>query len=176
MRSRLDVNPLRAFDADHPGTREVMADAPTLLDRLDPEDAEHFADVRALLDRNGVAYDLDPTLVRGLDYYTRTVFEFDCESLGAQSGIGGGGSLRRPDRAARRPAEERRAAAGLSESPDRARSGGWDRTGDPDRPRPGVFVVAGDDRRDAALALVTELRRVGMPADLDLAGRGRRDR
>ncbi|MGC1802322.1 MAG: histidine--tRNA ligase, partial [Solirubrobacterales bacterium] len=91
VRSRLDVNPLRAFDADHPGTREVMADAPTLLDRLDPEDAEHFADVRALLDRNGVAYDLDPTLVRGLDYYTRTVFEFDCESLGAQSGIGGGG-------------------------------------------------------------------------------------
>ena len=63
-----------------------MADAPTLLDRLD-EDAEHFADVRAL-DRNGVAYDLDPTLVRGLDYYTRTVFEFDCERLGAQSGIG----------------------------------------------------------------------------------------
>src|SRR3954454_25377000 len=91
VRNRIDANPLRAFDADHEGTRKVMADAPRLLDRLDPEDAEHLAAVREQLDRNGVAYDIDPTLVRGLDYYTRTVFEFDCERLGAQSGIGGGG-------------------------------------------------------------------------------------
>ena len=91
VRGRIDANPLRAFDADHEGTRKVMEDAPTLLDTLDPADAEHFAEVRALLDRNGVTYDLDPTLVRGLDYYTRTLFEFECERLGAQSGIGGGG-------------------------------------------------------------------------------------
>src|SRR3954453_6561118 len=91
VRGRIDANPLRAFDADHEGTRKVMEGAPTLLDSLDPADAEHFAEVRALLDRNGVAYDIDPTLVRGLDYYTRTLFEFDCERLGAQSGIGGGG-------------------------------------------------------------------------------------
>ena len=68
-----------------------MADAPLLVDRLDPEDAEHFAEVRAFLDDAGQEYDLDPTLVRGLDYYTRTVFEFDSPSLGAQSGVGGGG-------------------------------------------------------------------------------------
>ena len=91
VRGRIDANPLRAFDADHEGTRKVMEDAPTLLDRLDPADAEHFAEVRSLLDRNGVAYELDPTLVRGLDYYTRTLFEFECDRLGAQSGIGGGG-------------------------------------------------------------------------------------
>ncbi|MGA9636561.1 MAG: histidine--tRNA ligase, partial [Solirubrobacterales bacterium] len=91
VRGRIDANPLRAFDADHEGTRKVMEDAPTLLDGLDPADAEHFAEVRALLDRNGVAYEIDPTLVRGLDYYTRTLFEFECERLGAQSGIGGGG-------------------------------------------------------------------------------------
>ena len=54
-------------------------------------DAEHFAEVRALLDAAGVAYTLDGTLVRGLDYYNRTVFEFTCDRLGAQSGIGGGG-------------------------------------------------------------------------------------
>ncbi len=60
VRGRIDANPLRAFDADHEGTRKVMADAPTLLDRLDASDAEHFAEVRALLDRNGVAYDIDP--------------------------------------------------------------------------------------------------------------------
>ncbi len=71
--------------------RAVMRDAPKLLDRLAPEDAEHFAAVRALLDAAGQDYDVDPTLVRGIDYYTRTVFEFTSDALGAQSGVGGGG-------------------------------------------------------------------------------------
>jgi histidyl-tRNA synthetase len=61
------------------------------LDELDVEDVEHFDTVCELLDRAGVAYDLDSTLVRGLDYYTRTVFEFTSDALGAQSGVGGGG-------------------------------------------------------------------------------------
>jgi histidyl-tRNA synthetase len=91
VRSRLDQNPLRAFDADHPGTQAVMKEAPLLLDRLAPEDAEHFAEVRGLLDAEGLTYEIDPTLVRGLDYYTRTVFEFTSDALGAQSGVGGGG-------------------------------------------------------------------------------------
>ena len=91
VRSRIDSNPLRAFDADHEGTRAVMAEAPTMLDALEPEDAEHLAAVRRMLDAAGVAYRLDGTLVRGLDYYTRTVFEFTCPRLGSQSGIGGGG-------------------------------------------------------------------------------------
>ncbi len=91
IRARIDANPLRAFDSDHEGTRAVMADAPLLTDQLDAVDAQHFADVRALLDEVGQPYELDPTLVRGLDYYTRTVFEFDSPSLGAQSGVGGGG-------------------------------------------------------------------------------------
>ena len=91
VRARLDLNPLRAFDSDHEGTRAVMADAPRLLDRLTPEDAEHFAEVRALLDEAGQEYELDPTLVRGLDYYTRTIFEFESDRLGAQRGLGGGG-------------------------------------------------------------------------------------
>jgi histidyl-tRNA synthetase len=91
VRSRLDQNPLRAFDADHPGTQAVMKEAPLLLDRLAPDDAEHFADVRALLEAAGLEYEIDPTLVRGLDYYTRTVFEFESERLGAQAALGGGG-------------------------------------------------------------------------------------
>ena len=91
VRKRIELNPLRAFDADDRGTRAVMRDAPTLLDRLDDHDAEHFARVRALLDDAGIRYELDPTLVRGLDYYTRTVWEFTSEELGAQSGVGGGG-------------------------------------------------------------------------------------
>jgi histidyl-tRNA synthetase len=91
VRERLDQNPLRAFDADHPGTRAVMEDAPRLLDRLEASDAEHFADVRALLDAAGMPYEVDSALVRGLDYYTRTVFEFESERLGAQAALGGGG-------------------------------------------------------------------------------------
>src|SRR4051812_17786325 len=91
VRSRLDANPLRAFDSDHPGTQAVVRDAPRLLDRLSDDDAEHFAQVRSLLDELGIEYEVDGTLVRGLDYYTRTVFEFTSDSLGAQSGVGGGG-------------------------------------------------------------------------------------
>jgi histidyl-tRNA synthetase len=91
VRDRLDANPLRAFDADHAGTQAVMAGAPRLLDRLDPADAEHLAEVRALLDAAGQSYEVDSTLVRGLDYYTRTVFEFESERLGAQAALGGGG-------------------------------------------------------------------------------------
>jgi histidyl-tRNA synthetase len=91
VRNRIELNPMRAFDADDARTRAVMRDAPNLLDRLAPDDAGHFAQVRALLDDAGVSYELDPTLVRGLDYYTRTVFEFTSDELGAQSGVGGGG-------------------------------------------------------------------------------------
>jgi histidyl-tRNA synthetase len=91
VRERIELNPLRAFDSAHEGTVATMREAPKLLDELDADDAEHFAEVRALLDRAGVAYEVDPTLVRGLDYYTRTVFEFTSDALGAQSGVGGGG-------------------------------------------------------------------------------------
>jgi histidyl-tRNA synthetase len=91
VRNRLDRNPLRAFDSDHPGTKAAIADAPRLLDRLDDDDAAHFAAVRALLDDAGQEYEVDATLVRGLDYYTRTVFEFSSDNLGAQSQLGGGG-------------------------------------------------------------------------------------
>ena len=91
VRSRVELNPLRAFDSEHPGTREALASAPLLRDFLQPEDAAHFAEVRALLDAARISYEIDPTLVRGLDYYTRTVFELTSERLGAQSGVGGGG-------------------------------------------------------------------------------------
>lgn len=91
VRARLELNPLRAFDSSHPGTRAVMAGAPRLLDSLTPEDRAHFDEVLALLAAAGVPYEVDTTLVRGLDYYTRTVFEFTSDALGAQSGVGGGG-------------------------------------------------------------------------------------
>lgn len=91
VRARIDLNPLRAFDADHPGTKAVMEGAPRLLDHLSQDDLDHFAEVRSLLDGAGLAYEVDKTLVRGLDYYARTLFEFTSDALGAQSGVGGGG-------------------------------------------------------------------------------------
>jgi histidyl-tRNA synthetase len=165
VRERIDLNPLRAFDADHEGTRKVMAEAPTLLDRLDAEDAEHFQAVRDLLDHEGVAYDLDPTLVRGLDYYTRTVFEFECEGLGAQSGVGGGGRYDGLIEQLGGPATPangwalgvERVALALGEEAETA--------------APLVFIVAEGEERERALVLATELRRAGLAAELDLGGR-----
>jgi histidyl-tRNA synthetase len=170
VRDRIDVNPLRAFDADHEGTRRVMDEAPTLLERLDQADAEHFDAVRQMLDRSGLVYDLDPTLVRGLDYYTRTVFEFECERLGAQSGIGGGG---RYDGLIEQLGGPPTPGCGWALGVDRIaialeQDGGAEGAL---QERDGVFVVAEADDRAGALALVTELRRAGLTADLDLADR-----
>ena len=90
-RARMAENPMRLFDAKEPAVAAVMAHAPRILDALSPAAAAHLDRVRGALDALGVTYELDATLVRGLDYYTHTVFEFTCERLGAQSGIGGGG-------------------------------------------------------------------------------------
>ncbi|QKT07262.1 histidine--tRNA ligase [Gordonia sp. X0973] len=90
-RARAAINPLRVLDDKRPEVREMTAAAPLLLDHLSEESAEHFAAVREHLDRLGVAYVINPRLVRGLDYYTKTTFEFVHDGLGAQSGIGGGG-------------------------------------------------------------------------------------
>jgi histidyl-tRNA synthetase len=90
-RERARINPLRVLDDKRPDVREQLEDAPLMLDHLCDACAEHFAEVRSHLDGAGVSYVINPRLVRGLDYYTRTTFEFVHEGLGAQSGIGGGG-------------------------------------------------------------------------------------
>jgi histidyl-tRNA synthetase len=89
---RIDLNPLRAFDAKHEPTQRVMAKAPRLIDRLPQEDLDHFAEVQDLLRAADLSYTVDTTLVRGLDYYTRTLFEFNSGALeAAQNTLGGGG-------------------------------------------------------------------------------------
>jgi histidyl-tRNA synthetase len=163
VRERIDTNPMRAFDSDDAATRAVMESAPRMLDRLDGDDAEHFAAVRELLDDAGLAYRLDGTLVRGLDYYNRTVFEFTCDRLGAQSGVGGGGRYDGlvellggpPTPAVGWAAGVERILLAMRESP---------------APEPiAAFVVAKE--RERAFALVRELRDAGIAADLDLAER-----
>ncbi len=90
-RRRLDGNPLRILDSKNPAMREVIAGAPLLTDHLDPESAEHFARLRGELDAAGVAYVVNPRLVRGLDYYSRTVFEWVTSDLGSQDAVCSGG-------------------------------------------------------------------------------------
>ena len=88
---RLRDNPLRLFDTKEARVAEVMADAPKLLDHLSPAAQEHRERVLDGLERLGIAHEEDPSLVRGFDYYTMTVFEFSSDRLGAQSAVGGGG-------------------------------------------------------------------------------------
>jgi histidyl-tRNA synthetase len=166
VRARIDLNPLRAFDADHPGTRKVMETAPLLLDHLSAEDAEHFAEVRARLDAAGVVYEIDPTLVRGIDYYTRTLFEVTSDALGAQSGVGGGG---RYDGLAE--------ALGLARTPGIGWAAGVERLllAGEHRPEPEAvcdLYVAGTGVD--AFALAAEARRAGLHVQLELAGRSRK--
>lgn len=88
---RAQLNPLRVLDDKRPEMQEMLAEAPLMLDHLSDSSREHFETVTGLLDDMGVGYTINPRMVRGLDYYTKTCFEFVHDGLGAQSGIGGGG-------------------------------------------------------------------------------------
>jgi histidyl-tRNA synthetase len=167
VRERIDLNPLRAFDADDEGTRGVMASAPMLVDRLAGEDAEHFAEVRALLDDSGIDYEIDGALVRGLDYYTRTIFTFDCDVLGAQSELGGGG---RYDGLIEQLGGPATPAVGWACGVERILLALDEEVEAPGRD---AFVaIAEEGQRQRAVALTRELRHAGLSAEFDLAGRG----
>lgn len=167
-RERVETNPLRTFDSKEAATISVMEDAPLITDHLCESCAAHFGDVRALLGEVGVAHELEPRLVRGLDYYTRTAFEFVSGELGSQSAVGGGGRY-----------------DGLAESlggdplPGIGFALGLDRillASEAPAEAPGAidaYVVAerGVDKA-AAFSLATRLRRAGHGVDLDLADRG----
>jgi histidyl-tRNA synthetase len=169
VRARIDLNPLRAFDTDHPGTREVMQTAPLLLDQLDPEDRAHFEEVRGLLDAAGVAYEIDPTLVRGLDYYTRTVFEFTSDALGAQSGVAGGG---RYDRLVEQLGGPPTPGMGWAAGIERILLAGEEQPAPP--PSVELYIaLAGEEDgvRRSAFALLAEARSAGLAAQMELGRR-----
>ncbi|MEK6251060.1 MAG: histidine--tRNA ligase [Actinomycetota bacterium] len=166
VRERIDLNPLRAFDADHEGTQAAMAEAPKLLDQLDDDDASHFEQVRSLLDAAGVSYSLDPTLVRGIDYYTRTIFSFVCEGLGAQSEVGGGG---RYDGLVEHLGGPPTPAIGWAAGIERILLA-LDEDAEPSS-RDVFVAVADEEQRPRALAIVVELRHAGLSAETDLADR-----
>lgn len=166
VQARIDRNPLRAFDSDHPDTRRIMEGAPRLLDRLAPEDAEHFGAVRALLEDAGQPYELDPTLVRGLDYYTRTVFEFTSDALGAQSGVGGGG---RYDGLVEQLGGPPTPAVGWAAGVERILLAAGSR--EVERPSTVFVAVPKEGGARSAFGVARALRAAGLRTELEQAGR-----
>lgn len=166
--SRLARNPLRILDSKNAGDREVVADAPLLGDSLDAESAEFFASVRAGLERLGIAYTLNPRLVRGLDYYCHTAFEFTTDALGAQGAVIAGGRY-----------DGLVAQMGGPETAGIGWAGGIERlsmlTDEPDpAPRPIALVPVGAEAEIETLALADRLRRAGLVIELGYRGSLRR--
>ncbi len=173
-RQRLEFNPLRVFDCKNPGCRAALADAPKMIDHLCSDCSDHFDQVKRLLDDVGVAYEVDPMLVRGFDYYTRTTFELTSDELGAQNAVGGGG---RYDRLVADYGGKPTPAVGFALGVERLllaveAAGGGENI---ERPRTGVYIaVVDDDDRPLAFKLATELREAGLSVELDHMARSLR--
>ncbi len=165
--ARMDTNPMRTFDSKHEGTRAVLAEAPKIGAFLSPEAAEHLAVVREGLDALGVPYEMDEGLVRGLDYYTMTVFEAKSGALGAQDTVGAGGrynalipDLGGPDLGGIGfgTGVERMLLAAASRETESALDL--------------FFVTLAPEARVPAMRLAGALRAEGVSCDLDFGGRG----
>ena len=165
--ARMDTNPLRTFDSKDQGTQAVLAEAPGIRDFLSPEAADHLAVVREGLDALGVPYEMDERLVRGLDYYTMTVFEAKSGALGAQDTVGAGGrynalisDLGGPDLGGIGfgSGVERMLLAAASRETDSAIDL--------------FFVTLAPEARVPAMRLAGALRAEGVSCDLDFGGRG----
>jgi histidyl-tRNA synthetase len=168
-RERTAVNPLRTFDCKVESCRTVLDAAPRLVDHLCPDCADHHRAVLALLGRLGLEPRPDFRLVRGLDYYTRTTFEFGSGGLGAQSGVGGGGRYDGLIGLLGGPA-----TPGVGFGTGLERIALVSRLADDPLPGPLAFVVCFDEaRRGDAFVLTEHLRReLLIDAECDLAGRG----
>ena len=153
---RLEGNPLRILDSKHPPTQAIVGNAPVLTEHLDAESQEHFAQFRAGLDQLGIPYTVNPRLVRGLDYYSRTVFEWTTDALGSQDAICSGG---RYDGLIAQMGGEPTPAIGFAMGVERVvelvRLAGQS----PAKRTPDLFVMAqGDTAQRTALALAETLR------------------
>lgn len=168
-RERAELNPLRAFDCKNDHCREVMKDAPLMRDNLCDDCREHYEQVKRYLDAAGIAYSEDPTLVRGLDYYTRTVFEVEAPGAGVGS-IGGGG---RYDGLVELEGGKPTPGVGFAVGFERAmlalEAFGVDMASDAD---PCIYVAnAGADLRGEVFMLTHELRAAGIRTEADYQGR-----
>jgi histidyl-tRNA synthetase len=169
-RQKRATTPLRVFDVKSERVQAVLAGAPKIGDSLCDECREHFARVRGFLDAYGVPYTPAPTLVRGLDYYTRTTFEFKSDDLGAQDTICGGG---RYDGLIEEIGGAPTPGIGFGAGVERLVLSvpGGERE---DRPVDVYFVTANTPDRERVVPLLAELRRRGLRADMDYAGRSQK--
>jgi histidyl-tRNA synthetase len=166
---RAELNPLRVFDCKQEDCMSRLAEAPKLVDNLCGGCQDHFDSVRADLDLLGRNYRIDGTLVRGFDYYTGTTFEYECARLGAQKGIGGGGRYNGLVEEVGGPATP---AIGFGTGLERIvlalESAGVSEAA----PGADVFFMALDERaKPLVIKVMHQLRRLGIAADTDYAGR-----
>ncbi|MEP6978631.1 MAG: histidine--tRNA ligase [Thermoleophilia bacterium] len=168
-RAKRETSPLRVFDVKNPSVREALQAAPKIGESLCDECSEHFARVRELLDSYGVRYTIVPTLVRGLDYYTRTAFEFVDEAIGAQSSIAAGG---RYDGLIEEIGGPPTPGIGFGAGIERLLISMEEAGFEADQPSIDVFVASEDaGARAQTLTVIAELRRKGLSVDTDYAGR-----
>lgn len=163
-RARLEDNPLRVLDSKDERDRTVVSTSPSILDALDAEDQEHFSEVTRMLDGSGVGYRIEPRLVRGLDYYTRTVFEISTSSagVGAQNALVGGG---RYDTLLAGLGGPQIAAVGFAMGLERLLLAMPEEA--PKKSLPCYFVTLGAETWSKALELAQSVRRAGYRAELD---------
>jgi histidyl-tRNA synthetase len=164
-RDRLERNPLRILDSKDSRDREILVEAPSLADSLNEQSRGFFAQVQAGLDALGIAYRINPALVRGLDYYTHTAFEFTTTELGAQGAVLAGGRY-----------DGLVATMGGPDTPGIGWAAGVERLAmllaeAPQLPRPIAVIPIGDDMSLPALQLAEELRAAGHHVELGLRGK-----
>ena len=170
-RQRIELNPLRVLDDKRPQVVAQIQSAPTMTDYLCADCQDHYDKVRGFLSGLGIEWTEAPRLVRGLDYYTRTIYEFEHPLLGAQSGIGGGG---RYDGLSEEIGGPRLPGIGFASGLDRIVLA-MEAEGLTDAEAPGTQVFGvpiGDTARRLMLPLVTALRRAGITADMAFGDRG----
>ncbi len=169
-RERFDKNPLRMIDCKEEGCKKITAGAPKILDYLCPDCSRHFESVKSLLSRLGVSFTVNPDIVRGLDYYSRTVFEFVSTDIGAQGTVCGGG---RYDSLIAELGGGNIPAIGFAAGLERLLLL-MDNTGVkfPERPVPAIYIAGMDEQtRAKAFELANMLRVDGIAAECDHMGR-----
>ncbi|WP_303804086.1 histidine--tRNA ligase [Ruminococcus flavefaciens] len=170
-KERLVKNPMRLLDCKSPEDREIAKDAPVILDYLCEECSEHFAKLKKYLDNAGIAYTVDPKIVRGLDYYTKTVFEFITTEIGAQGTVCGGG---RYDGLIEQLGGQHTPALGFGMGIERLLLVMDKQNCDYLSPKKCdiYFATMGDAALEKAMELTRGLREYGYCAEYDLMGRG----
>lgn len=171
-RHRAEINPLRVLDDKRPDIQEATADAPLMLDHLCDECSTHFETVKSMLNDMQVPFEINPRMVRGLDYYTKTTFEFVHDGLGAQSGIGGGG---RYDGLMAQLGGQDLSGIGFGLGVDRTvlalEAEGKTIPGVEERAS--VFGVAlGEEAKKEMVLIINKLRQAGISSDMSYGDRG----